>query len=71
MKAMMDHVKYDDQVFIIGRHDVPDAILIKFPTAYNKKMNEITNLNAYSASFDFLANEPDLYRPADLKKRYE
>ena len=34
---------------------------MKFPRDYNKDLNEITNINTYSSSFDFLADEPDLY----------
>jgi hypothetical protein len=30
-------------------------------------MNDVTNVNAYSKSFDFLADEPDLYSVADTK----
>lgn len=35
---------------------------------YNKDVNEITNINACSKSFDFLAHEPELYSLSDLKK---
>ena len=37
---------------------------------YDKNMNEITNISANSKSFDFLANEPELYSVSDLKKKY-
>lgn len=33
-------------------------------------VNDITTINAYSRSFDFLKNEPDLYSLSDLRKRY-
>lgn len=36
----------------------------------NKNVNEITNINAYSKSFDFLADEPELYSVSDLKEKY-
>lgn len=39
-------------------------------TYVNKTLNEITNLNAHSRSFDFLEREPELYSASDLKKRY-
>lgn len=34
------------------------------------KIDDITNINANSISFDFLKKEPDLYSVKDLKKRY-
>jgi len=37
---------------------------------YNKDVNEITNVNAHSKSFDFLADEPELYSILDLKREY-
>ncbi len=33
-------------------------------------LNEITQMNTHSKSFDFLKNEPDIYSLSDLKKRY-
>ncbi len=35
---------------------------------YDESFNEITNINAYSKSFDFLADEPEVYSASDLKK---
>ena len=35
---------------------------------YNHKFSDITNINAYSNSFDFLKNEPDIYGLSDIKK---
>jgi hypothetical protein len=67
---MLDRVKYYGEVFGIGRRNSIDALLIKFPTAYNKDLNEITNINANSGSFDFLDKEPEIYSLSDLKKRY-
>ncbi len=37
---------------------------------YNTEVNEITNINAHSESFDFLADEPELYSVSDLKVKY-
>ena len=55
---------------VIGRRDTPLAVLVSFPNAYNKNLSEITNINAYSKSFDFLENEPEIYSRSDLKKKY-
>lgn len=35
-----------------------------------KVIFNITNVNISSKSFDFLADEPELYSVSDLKKRY-
>lgn len=68
--AIIDRVKYHGEVFGIGRRDSIDAVLLRFPEIYNTAVNDITNINAYSKSFDFLKDEPDLYSLSDLKKRY-
>jgi len=34
----------------------------------NHNFSDITNINAYSNSFDFLKNEPDSYNIFDIKK---
>lgn len=68
--AIIDRVKYHGEIFGIGRRDSIDAVVLKFPEVYNAAVNDITNISAYSKSFDFLADEPDLYSLSDLKKRY-
>lgn len=70
IKHMIDRVKYRGEVFAIGRRNSIDALVINFPDIYNKEVDEITNINALSKSFDFLADEPDLYSVADAKKKY-
>ena len=57
-------------VVAIGRRNDLEALLIKFPQQYNPKLNDITNINTYSASFDFLLDEPDLYSIDDLEEQY-
>lgn len=68
--SLVDRVKYQGEIFGIGRHHSIDALLIQFPHTYNKNLSEITNINAYSRSFDFLESEPELYSFSDLKKEY-
>jgi hypothetical protein len=63
-------VKETGDVFAIGRRNQPEVLIIKFPTEYNKAVDDITNINTYSESFSFLDNELDLYSVADLKKKY-
>ena len=70
IKTLIDLVRDTGNVVAIGRHDAPEAILMKYPRDYNKELNTITNINTNSESFSFLQNEPDLYSREDLKKRY-
>lgn len=53
--------------FVIGRRSTPEAVIIPFPEEFNPELNDITNVNAYSSSFDFLHDEPDLYTREDIK----
>lgn len=70
IKALISEVRDTGEVIAIGRRNQLEALLIKFPRAYNKTLSDITNINTYSSSFDFLEHEPDLYSLRDLKKRY-
>ena len=70
IKSIVDRVKYRGEVFGIGRRNSIDAVVVQFPHVYNKNVNDITNVNAYSKSFDFLSQEQDIYSPADVKVRY-
>ncbi len=69
ISELVDRVK-QGEVFGIGRRNSIDALMIQFPSHYNKKLNDITNINALSHSFDFLQEEPELYSMADVKKTY-
>ena len=55
---------------VIGRRNIPEVVLIPFPAFWNGRFSEITNINAYSKSFDFLANEPEVYSIEDIKNKY-
>ena len=67
---IVNRVKYFGDIFAIGRRNSIDALLIQFPQIYNKNLDDITNINAFSKSFDFLAKEPELYSISDIKKKY-
>jgi len=67
---IIDRVRIHGEVFGIGRRNSIDALVIQFPHAYRKTLNEITNVNALSPSFDFLNDEPEMYSMTDLKKVY-
>lgn len=41
---------------------------IKTISTTNSNFSDITNINTYSGSFDFLKKEPDLYNISDIKK---
>lgn len=62
----IESFKKSDNVFIIGRRNKPEAIIMKFPEEYNPKLSEITNINSYSSSFDFLKDEPEMYSLKDI-----
>jgi hypothetical protein len=68
--GIINRVKYHGDVFAIGRRNSIDALLIQFPATYNRDVNDVTNVNAHSKSFDFLSKEPELYSASDLKKKY-
>jgi hypothetical protein len=70
ISRIIDRVKMHGEVFGIGRRHSIDALIIQFPAQYNKELDEITNINAMSHSFDFLKIEPEIYSLADLKKKY-
>lgn len=73
-RKMLSHiinlVVYKNEVIGIGRHNKTEAVIIKMPQNVNSDLNEITNINANSESFDFLEAEEDLYSIDDLKDRY-
>ena len=70
ISEIISNVKYNDQIFGIGRRNKIEAVIMKYPENLNKKVSEIVNVNANSSSFDFLKNEPDIYEIKDLKKKY-
>lgn len=70
ISEIINRVKTRGEVFVFGRRNNPEAVLVKFPDTYNSNLSNITNINAYSNSFDFLKNEPELYNAFDVKKKY-
>lgn len=67
---LVDAVVSEGANFVIGRHDTPEAVLVKFPITYRSDVSDVTNINAYSNSFDFLKDEPDIYSTKDIKHTY-
>jgi len=70
ISGIIDDVKCNNSIFVIGRRNKPEVILIKFPQYYDTQLSDETNINANSPSFKFLENEPDLYSVNDLIKKY-
>lgn len=70
IKKLVDYIRESNNLVAIGRNNKLEVLMMKFPATFNKNLNEITNLNAFSSSFDFLDQEPDNYSIDDLKKRY-
>ena len=67
---IINQVRSENRVFGVGRRNKVEVLLVKYPDYHNPKLSEMTNLNANSNSFDWLADEPNLYSLADLKKKY-
>ena len=70
ISEVINEVAYMDNIYAIGRRNKIEALIMKFPENLNKDVNEITNVNANSKSFEFLEKEPDLYSINDLKNKY-
>ena len=70
ISEVINHVKYRGQVFGVGRRNNIEVIIMKYPKYFNTELDDITNINAFSQSFDFLKDEPNIYTIDDLKKKY-
>lgn len=68
INTLVQKARETGATFVIGRHNKPEAVIMKFPDTFNPHLDEITNVNAYSSSFDFLKEEPDLYDRTDVKE---
>ncbi len=66
---LVDIVSTSRKSIVIGRRNVPEVVLIPFPSFWNGRLSEITNINAYSKSFNFLADEPEVYSLKDIKRK--
>ena len=68
LSELINRVQYKNHPVVIGRHNKPQALLIKFPHDANANLSDISNLNQYGGAFDWLEDEPDLYSAKDLIK---
>jgi antitoxin (DNA-binding transcriptional repressor) of toxin-antitoxin stability system len=66
ISRVIDHVKTTGEPFVVSRQGRPEVLIMKIPNQYNSRLSESTNIAAYSTSFDFLKNEPDIYSINDV-----
>ncbi len=67
---IINQVKYGKKIIAIGRNrNYTEALIVPYPKIDDQNI-PISEINAQSASFDFLENEPDIYNISDLKKQY-
>ena len=66
---LVNIVKYQHRVIALGKHGKADVLIVAVPELETDV--PITEINAASPSFSFLADEPDLYSVADLKVKYD
>lgn len=69
MRKLIKRVRETGEAVAIGPRNEPEVLMIRYPR-YNPALSDIANFNAESGAFAFLADEPDLYTDADLKRRY-
>ncbi len=67
---LVNLVRYTNRPIAIGRRNKAEAMLIRFPDAYNSDLDEMTNMNQYGGAFQFLDDESELYTRADIKVPY-
>ncbi len=70
LPALIHSVYYTKHPIIIGHRQRAEVMMVRFPDTTNNQLSEITNINQYSGSFDWLDDEPELYSRQDLKKSY-
>ena len=63
---IVNKVKYQKIIISIGRFNEEEVLVVPKPQL-NEKL-PISEINATSPSFEFLAEEPDIYSLKDLKK---
>ena len=70
---LVNQVKYGKKIIAIGKKKSDgiqgEVLLVPYPDLDIAEI-PIAKINAASPSFDFLADEPDIYSLADLKVSY-
>lgn len=65
---IVTRVKYEKIIIAIGRRKKEEVLIVPAPELDQEI--PVSQMNAASASFDFLKEEPDIYTFSDIKKRY-
>ncbi|MBI2464407.1 hypothetical protein HYV57_05620 [Candidatus Peregrinibacteria bacterium] len=68
LNDIINRVKYQKVIISIGRRGKAEVLII--PKIDTDESLPISEINTASQSFDFLAEEPEMYSVNDLKKRY-
>lgn len=66
---LINKVTYEKQVIVLGRNNKKEVLMVPYPQIDEGDL-PLSEMNAASASFDFLDSEPELYSFKDLKKQY-
>jgi hypothetical protein len=66
---LVNIVKYQNRVIALGKNGKADVLMVAMPELESDV--PVSGMNADSASFRFLEDEPDLYSVADVKVTYD
>lgn len=69
LSDIVESVRTTGRPVAIGRRNKPEVMMVRI-SKYNPELSDVTNLNMFGGSFDFLWDEPDVYSDKDIKKRY-
>lgn len=67
LSDIVNTVHYQKKIVAVGRNKKAEVFIVPAPEEYEV---DLTEVNSASSSFDFLAEEPDLYTVNDLKVKY-
>lgn len=65
---LVHQVRFQQKVIGLGHNGKAEVLLVSFDSQVDEE--PITEVNAASESFTFLADEPDIYTVDDVQERY-
>jgi hypothetical protein len=68
LNEIVNRVRYEKIVISLGRRGKTEVLIV--PSVELDEEIPVSEMNAQSPSFDFLADEPEIYFMKDIKKRY-
>jgi len=68
LNEIVNRVRYEKISISLGRRGKTEVLIV--PSVELDQEIPVSEINAQSPSFDFLAEEPDIYSIKDIKKRY-